>query len=391
MFSIDSYFERLGTRSANDLEDLYHILLAKCDDKYARKIIDYIQNRGNKPNKDDNFNFYDFKNSSFEGSLALAVAFDCDYYQKSFKYILSNADKLGKRILIIGCDVGVDACFFAKSFEYKEFLAIDICESAINNAKQLSKVMKLNNIKFEAISFEDLNDTFDCIISLRTIHENFVFNEEENYSRLPFTKRACYFSKGFDDYFKTVSRCLVNGGFFLGVERLSDHDSFCAALSSQKNSLRLLDRKSITANELDNTCNFIEFSFKKELCDFDNVTIWKNTFEKTNPFIVSETYHGDYAEYYLEKYAVRLEDGYCLRAVSEDLIIVIIGIFYIDPKVNDKKLMIYYDDANGLNLYWADKNDLDSVKTQIENDLKNKVSSDIKLEKFDFSGLNDRI
>ncbi|MDN3016144.1 methyltransferase domain-containing protein [Paenibacillus sp. BSR1-1] len=120
-------------------------------------------------------NFYDVKNASLPFSLAVE-SWTMSYHKSILSWINQQKKLKPKRILEIGCDNGVLACWYATRFPDAEIIGIDQSENGIQCANELAKQLGLANVSFYRIEFLDLRERFlmnsiDLIISVRTFHE----------------------------------------------------------------------------------------------------------------------------------------------------------------------------------------------------------------------------
>lgn len=74
------------------------------------------------------------------------------------------------RILDIGCDIGIQACFYAMFFPDSQVTGLDRCPKSIECAKQLAERLKLKNVQFVQADLRELPDDlasqkFDLVVS----------------------------------------------------------------------------------------------------------------------------------------------------------------------------------------------------------------------------------
>jgi 2-polyprenyl-3-methyl-5-hydroxy-6-metoxy-1,4-benzoquinol methylase len=121
---------------------------------------------------------YVVKNQNLRLSLDVANV-SADLYQNYFTWFFGRKGGIEpQKILDVGCDNGIAACFYAKLFPYAEVIGIDIQENAIKCATELADKLGIQNITFLQLDLKDamkqlLPNSFDLITSLRSFHEIF--------------------------------------------------------------------------------------------------------------------------------------------------------------------------------------------------------------------------
>ena len=81
-----------------------------------------------------------------------------------------------KRVLDVGCDIGVLTCYYARFFPDAEVIGIDRCPESIACAKQLAAKLQLSNVQFHVADVLNLpqplaGQTFDLVVSQFVTHE----------------------------------------------------------------------------------------------------------------------------------------------------------------------------------------------------------------------------
>jgi hypothetical protein len=120
-------------------------------------------------------NLYEVKNDTLPFSLAVE-SWTMSFHQSFLTWINQQKQLKPKRILEIGCDNGLLACWYATRFPDAEIVGIDQSVNGIRCAKELAKQLGLANVNFYRIDFLDLRErflmnSFDFIISVRNFHE----------------------------------------------------------------------------------------------------------------------------------------------------------------------------------------------------------------------------
>ena len=161
--------------------------------------------------------FYEFKNSAPEISRAFSEAYDDDIIRKGCNYIAAHKEYFGDTILEVGCDCGIMSCFLAKTFPDAKIVSIDRCDAAIEIARGFAQKQGLNNITFIACDLKDITDTFDTIFSMRTMHENYIADEDIIND---LGEQAAIFKDSLFEYASALSNALSDQGRLISVERI---------------------------------------------------------------------------------------------------------------------------------------------------------------------------
>lgn len=79
----------------------------------------------------------------------------------------------GIKVLDIGCGSGLAMCTLAGQFPNSEFLGLDLCQPAIDTARQTAKNMGLTNVRFDACDVTTLvlDNHFDLVTAFDVIHD----------------------------------------------------------------------------------------------------------------------------------------------------------------------------------------------------------------------------
>lgn len=119
--------------------------------------------------------FYELKNSSL--SLSIDVSkISADLYKKYFDWFTTQKGQAPKRILEVGCDNGIVACFLATLYPDSEVIGIDHRLNTIERAKELAEKLNLSNVSFIQMEIGEVatrfdKQSFDLIVSLSVFHE----------------------------------------------------------------------------------------------------------------------------------------------------------------------------------------------------------------------------
>ena len=183
-------------------------------------------------------NLYDVKNSTLPFSLAVE-SWTKSFHQSFLTWINRQNQLKPKRILEIGCDNGLLACWYATRFPDSEIVGIDQSSNGIRCAKELAKQLGLANVSFYRLDFMDLRERFlmnpfDLIISVRTFHEIMGPLFIPKYWSLPdYLKENP--AHGDSLYLQIVDELLTEDGTYLSCERFENP----ADVGKWANSLKL--------------------------------------------------------------------------------------------------------------------------------------------------------
>ncbi|WP_423797992.1 methyltransferase domain-containing protein [Neobacillus sp. SAB-20_R2A] len=168
-------------------------------------------------------NIYDVKNQTLPFSLG-AESWTMSFHKSLLTWVSQQKELKPKRILEIGCDNGLSACWYAQLFPDTEIVGVDQSENGIQCARQLAKQLGLSNVSFYQIGFMELLDhfskhSFDMIISVRSFHEIMGPIFIQNYWSLPdHLKEKPTFGDSW--YLQIVDFFLTPNGTYLSCERL---------------------------------------------------------------------------------------------------------------------------------------------------------------------------
>lgn len=120
----------------------------------------------------DEIDMYEFKNSSYQRSLAMSLAFDQRYFRNIFEWLERFGSILaGDRVLDFGCDNGILSCFVAKILPNKKIVAVDRCSKGLENARALADKLEIQNIEFANVE-EIAGKRFPIVVAARVFQEN---------------------------------------------------------------------------------------------------------------------------------------------------------------------------------------------------------------------------
>ena len=162
--------------------------------------------------------FYDFKNSNPELSKSYSEFYDGEILRNACNYVYEHQQYFGKTILEVGCDTGIMSCFLAKTFPEATIVSIDRNPGGIALAKDQAEKLGIGNIEFINCSLNDLDEKFDTVFSMRTMHENDDGDYPDIYA--PFSKQCMGYAKIIHDYAKQLSFHIQDNGFLCSFERI---------------------------------------------------------------------------------------------------------------------------------------------------------------------------
>lgn len=177
---------------------------------------------------------YPLKNTSLAFSDAITSQSDSPRLKKFFSWFLNQGlDLAHKKILDLGCDNGLFACFVAKTFPTARIVGIDPCAEAIAVATQRARRAELTNVSFFIGTLDEYlrkepSATFDIVTSLLVFHEllaggligkrpSLMTNELWNFS-LALTDTDLSVSSDCDEL-RRIAEILTDDGRFLSLDR----------------------------------------------------------------------------------------------------------------------------------------------------------------------------
>ena len=176
--------------------------------------------------------FYEFKNSDPELSKSFSEFYDMEILKNACNFIDAYQKYFGKTILEVGCDTGIMSCFLAKTFPGSRIISIDMNPSGITLAKARAEKMELNNIEFITCGLNEIEEQFDTVFSMRTMHENYADSNLSIYE--PFSYQVNEFEKLTHDYAQQLTSHIHENGFLCSFERIG-HDALFYAWLSELN------------------------------------------------------------------------------------------------------------------------------------------------------------
>ena len=228
------HIQNLGIRTARDIDAVVKKISEITGNKNTTisMIEGFYKKSGNCLSEID----YEKKNSDYEIAMAFSGAYDADIIRKACNWISEHKEYFGKEILEIGCDCGFMTTFLASTFPDSHITSIDINLSGLNIAKKNVESFELNNVTFECKSANDVNQKFDTVFSMRTMHEN-LQEDEPVISIADFQEQGKSYKKQVLGYAKSLSELVSPNGFIVSIERVERNPLFLGwleALSDNK-------------------------------------------------------------------------------------------------------------------------------------------------------------
>ena len=170
---VHSYFIQLGISPELNESKFWQTIQLNHGNIQFQKLVNSMNERSN--NYTNATDIYEIKNETLPLSLDF-TSMTADFLRGFLEWFTNFGAKLTpSKILEIGCDNGVTACFLALFYPNAEVIGIDMRKNGINRARELAKKLDLKKIQFISTDFKDYSqetkNEFDLIISLRTMHE----------------------------------------------------------------------------------------------------------------------------------------------------------------------------------------------------------------------------
>ena len=212
------YLNRFGFKKAGNGIAVADVLVKKLGNELGMRISKVIDARADGKSRISDREFYALKNTTLESSLAVTGLFEGEHLQDSLEYLEEHPDLLRGRVLDIGCDQGITACFIATIRPDLEVLGIDLCPESISVAQELADKLNLSNVSFRCIALKDMDEKFDTVIAMRTLSENFNTKAECDIS-LTLVKKGRLYRDLMREYAKQVDAVVNTDGYFITIDR----------------------------------------------------------------------------------------------------------------------------------------------------------------------------
>ena len=212
------YLEQFGFKRAGYGVDVSDVLVKKLGSDLGMRIAKEIDARAEGKPRLSHQEFYSLKNTTLESSLVVTGLFEEEHLQDSLEYLEEHQDLFRGRILDIGCDQGITACFIAMVHPDLEVLGIDLCPEAISAAQELAARLKLSNVSFRRVALKDMDEKFDTVIAMRTLSENFNTKADYDVSQ-SLVKKGRLYRDLMGEYAKQVAAVVNSDGYFITIDR----------------------------------------------------------------------------------------------------------------------------------------------------------------------------
>lgn len=170
------YLKQLGAKNLHSLAQVDNFIKMRIGVQGLKEIVDFCNTRalatcdGSLTVADD-LSLYDFKNYSYERSMAMTLGFDQGYLKGVGAWLEMHKDLFGESVLDVGCDNGVLTCFIAKLLPESHVLGVDRCTGSVKNAAELATKLNLSNVEFKHVC-ELKEEMFDTVVAARIFQEN---------------------------------------------------------------------------------------------------------------------------------------------------------------------------------------------------------------------------
>lgn len=140
---VERYLEEVGIQGVMKREDFGKKLYRSFGDR-ADRVVDALQRKGAGLDVD----FYGTKNEDLGLSLALTSQYAGDLHREFLSWFLREGIGQPKRVLDLGCDIGITTCFYALLYPEAEVIGVDRCPESISFASQIAQRLDLPNVRF---------------------------------------------------------------------------------------------------------------------------------------------------------------------------------------------------------------------------------------------------
>lgn len=215
------YMKKLGVKPARSFNNVISNFQSNAGKQKADVLARLLSARGTQQNCSENL--YDLKNINLQTALTFNCNVDGDIIRKVCNWVYQHKNDFGKRILEVGCDIGVLSCFLAELFPESHITAIDINSSGIAIAKQLAEKFNIKNVTFLVQDIKEVTDSFDTVFSCRTMHENYSCIEDPF---LMLNDYAALFRASTSPYAQALRTAVAPNGNLISIERCERNPLF---------------------------------------------------------------------------------------------------------------------------------------------------------------------
>jgi SAM-dependent methyltransferase len=218
MSKAKDYLDGFGFEQVSYSENIEDILVRKLGKELGLRISREIDARAEGRSRLSHQEFYTLKNTTLDSSLAVTGIFEWEHLTDSLEWLEAQIDMFHGKVLDIGCDQGIAACFIAKIRPDLDVVGIDMCTESVRNAQELASRLNIKNVSFRSVALKDLDDRFDSVIAMRTLSEN--FNTRANYDvSQSLINRGRFYRDLMRDYASQIDNVLNPDGCFFSVDR----------------------------------------------------------------------------------------------------------------------------------------------------------------------------
>ncbi len=306
------YLKAIGFKPTAGYEDAMAYLTDQIGYMKAMGILDVVNNRRKQTGKfgdTDKGEIYPKKNKTLKMSIAVTAAYETEALTDICDYMMDHAEVFKGTVLDIGCDCGILSCFIAAQFPECTVVGVDRCAQAIPNAEELASSLGLTNVSFACNTLDHLNETYDVVLSSRTLMENITVPV---FSFWDGTKRVGEIHcNAFESYANALASHVKDDGCLVSIERLGPNPGTLGWIEALQNANLTICGKASGFMVTDDDTFFASISKK--------TSAEKKSAEELYRKAISEVIIPNYKQYgsfdamgMLYLYAGKLIKGYCI-------------------------------------------------------------------------------
>ncbi len=295
--------------------------------------------------------FYEYKNSNFDLSMAFNEAFDSDIIRRACNYVAANKQYFGNTILEVGCESGSMTGFLALTFPGSKIVSIDRSEAALSIARQRVEGLNIDNVEFRCCSLADVQEQFDTVFCMRTIQEN-LESEDFPFSGEPILYQFACYSALTKSYTKELIKRVSNGGKLCIFERVGHDPLMCGWMMTlnMENCGHLIETyKEVICEEADEKNVFQAFICQPGINNSlqDTCDLWYKALE------IDPTKSNDLQSWnalvYLQQNAGELLRGVYIMDPNDNNAVV--GRFGVFTDCDEKEMLYYFFAPSGSDIH----------------------------------------
>ena len=199
------------------MQEARESLYAAVGEDKGKYLLNLLIRRRNSENAD--YTEYYSELYAADSSLMPAVgAIDGDILRRICHWLEYHKRQLGKSLLDVGCGNGIITCFLAQQMPYARIVGIDCDDNAITAAQALARKIGLQNVEFRAMSLGTLDESFDCVLTSRTLRENLTPGELDPMALL--NQQAALYATRMQTFARELCECTKYNGCVVSFEQL---------------------------------------------------------------------------------------------------------------------------------------------------------------------------